>query len=50
MGMVGEKCRKLVQIAMLFYTLNHGKLMFEYGVHKELFYFLNLEESKNALD
>ncbi len=43
--MVVEKCRKLVQIAMLFHTLKLGKLMFEYGEHKTLFYFLNLEEN-----
>jgi hypothetical protein len=45
MGMVGKKCKKLVQIAMLFHTLKPGKLMFEYGLHKELFYSLNLEEN-----
>jgi hypothetical protein len=45
MGMGGKKCRKLVQIAMLFHTLKLGKPMFEYGVHKKLFYSLNLEEN-----
>ncbi len=44
-GVVGEKCIKLIQFATLFHTLKHGKPMFEYEVHKELFDFLNLEEN-----
>jgi hypothetical protein len=44
-GLVGEKCRKLVQFATLFHTLKHGRPMLEYEVHKDLFDFLNLEEN-----
>ncbi len=44
-GLVGEKCKILVQFATLFYTLKHGKPMLEYEIHKDLFEFLNLEEN-----
>jgi hypothetical protein len=44
-GVVGEKHRKFIQFATLFHTLKHGKPMLEYGAHKELFDFLNLEEN-----
>jgi hypothetical protein len=43
--MVGEKCIKLIQFATLFHILKHGKPMFEYEAHKELFDFLYLEEN-----
>jgi hypothetical protein len=33
-GVVGEKCKNLVQFATLFHTLQHGKPMLEYNVHK----------------
>jgi hypothetical protein len=42
---VGEKHRNLGHIVTLFYALRHGKLMFEYDIHKDLFDFLNLEEN-----
>lgn len=41
---VGEKHNKLVQFITLFHTLKHGRRMFEYEIHKDLFEFLNLEE------
>ncbi len=44
-GLVGEKHRKLVQFATLFHALKHGKPMFHYEVHKNLFDLLNLEEN-----
>lgn len=44
-GVVGEKCKKLVQFATLFHTSQHGKPMLEYNVHKKLFDFLNLENN-----
>jgi hypothetical protein len=43
--LVGEKHRKLVQFATMFHTLKHGMLMLEYEAQKDLFDFLNLEES-----
>ncbi len=43
--MVGGKCIKLIQFATLFHTLKHGKAIFEYEAHKELFDFLKLEEN-----
>jgi len=44
-GLVSEKCRKLVQFATLFHTLKHGRPMFEYEAHTDLFDFLNFEEN-----
>ncbi len=44
-GVVGGKCKKLVQFATLFHTLQHGKPMLEYNAHKELFDILNLENN-----
>jgi hypothetical protein len=44
-GLVGEKHKRLVQFAKLFHTLKHGKPMLEYEAHKDLFDFLNFEES-----
>jgi hypothetical protein len=44
-GLAGEKRKKLVYFITLFHTLKHGRPMFEYEVHKELFDFLNLEEN-----
>ncbi len=44
-GVVGEKCKKLMQFAILFHTLQHGKLMLEYDAHKEIFDSLNLENN-----
>ncbi len=42
-GVVGEKRKKLIQFAILFHLLKHGRPMLEYEAHKELFDFLNLE-------
>jgi hypothetical protein len=42
-GVVGEKCKKLIQFATLVHTLQHGKLMLEYNAHKKLFDSLNLK-------
>ncbi len=44
-GLVGEKHRKLVQFVTLFHTFKHGRPMFEYEVHKDLFEFLNFKEN-----
>jgi hypothetical protein len=44
-GLVGEKHKKLVQFATMFHTLKHGILMLAYEAQKDLFDFLNLEES-----
>jgi hypothetical protein len=44
-GLVGEKHKKLVQFATMFHTLKHDMLMLEYEAQKDLFDFLNLEES-----
>jgi len=44
-GLASEKHTKLVQFATLFHTLKHGRPMFEYEVHKDLFDFLNFEEN-----
>jgi hypothetical protein len=49
-GVVGGKCKKLVQIAMLFHTLKHGNPIFEYEVHKKKEKIEFGGESKNALD
>jgi len=43
--LVGEKCRKLVQFVTLFHTFKHGRPMFEYVAHKDLFDLLNFEEN-----
>jgi len=43
--LAGEKRRELVQFATLFHTLKHGRPMFKYEAHKELFDFLNFEEN-----
>ncbi len=36
-GVVGEKCKKLMQFAILFHTLQHNKPTLEYDAHKEIF-------------
>jgi hypothetical protein len=40
-GVMGEKCKKLAQFATLFHTLQYGKLLLEYKVHKKLLDILN---------
>jgi hypothetical protein len=42
-GLVHEKRKKLV--ATLFHTLKHGRPTYEYEAHKDLFEFLNFEDS-----
>ncbi len=44
-GLIGEKCKTLAWFATLFHTLKYGRPMFDYGAHKDLFVFLNLQES-----
>jgi hypothetical protein len=44
-GLVGEKHKKLVQFVSMFHTLKYGMLMLEYEAQKDLFDFLNIEES-----
>jgi hypothetical protein len=43
--LASEKHKKLVQFAILFHTLKHGRPMLEYEAHKDLFDHLNLEEN-----
>jgi len=48
-GLVHEKRKKLVEFATLFHTLKHGRPTYEYEVHKDLFDFLNFENSPKII-